>query len=116
MKNYFQRIDLYSVKFTEILLRNKSITIILSISFALICGYGGQNLNFSTNYRVFFSESNPELKAFESFQSTYTKNDNVLFVVKKKDSGSIFNDSDLSAIKELTEQAWQIDFHRGCYK
>ena len=110
MKNYFQRIDLYSVKFTEILLRNKSITIILSISFALICGYGGQNLNFSTNYRVFFSESNPELKAFESFQSTYTKNDNVLFVVKKKDSGSIFNDSDLSAIKELTEQAWQIPY------
>ena len=110
MKNYFQRIDLYSVKFTEILLRNKSTTIILSISFALICGYGGQNLNFSTNYRVFFSESNPELKAFESFQSTYTKNDNVLFVVKKKDSGSIFNDSDLSAIKELTEQAWQIPY------
>ena len=110
MKNYFQRIDLYSVKFTEMLLRNKALTIILSISFALICGYGAQNLNFSTNYRVFFSESNPELKAFESFQSTYTKNDNVLFVVKKKDSGSIFNNSDLLAIKELTEQAWQIPY------
>ncbi len=108
MKNYFQRIDLYSVKFTEILLRNKSITIILSISFALICGYGAKNLEFSTNYRVFFSESNPELKAFESFQSTYTKNDNVLFVIKKKDSGSVFNNGDLSAIKKLTDQAWQI--------
>ncbi|MEL0278781.1 MAG: MMPL family transporter [Deltaproteobacteria bacterium] len=110
MKNYFQKIDLYSVKFTEVLLRNKALTIILSISFALICGYGAQNLKFSTNYRVFFSESNPELKAFESFQSTYTKNDNVLFVVKKKDSGSIFNSDDLSAIKELTEQAWQIPY------
>ena len=110
MKNYFQKIDLYSVKFTEVLLRNKALTIILSISFALICGYGAQNLKFSTNYRVFFSESNPELKAFESFQSTYTKNDNVLFVVKKKDLGSIFNSDDLSAIKELTEQAWQIPY------
>ena len=110
MKNYFQRIDLYSVKFTEILLRNKSITIILSISFALVCGYGAKNLKFSTNYRVFFSESNPELKAFESFQSTYTKNDNVLFVIKKKDSGSVFNNCDLSAIKKLTDQAWQIPY------
>ena len=110
MKNYFQRIDLYSVKFTEILLRNKSITIILSISFALVCGYGAKNLKFSTNYRVFFSESNPELKAFESFQSTYTKNDNVLFVIKKKDSGSVFNNGDLSAIKKLTDQAWQIPY------
>ena len=101
MQNYFQRIDLYSVKFTEVLLRNKLLTIILSIFFALICGVGAQNLKFSTNYRVFFSESNPELKAFESFQSTYTKNDNVLFVIKKKDSGSIFNNSDLSAVKKL---------------
>ena len=87
MKNYFQKIDLYSVKFTEILLRNKSLTIVLSIFLTLICGYGAQNLKFSTNYRVFFSDSNPELKAFESFQSTYTKNDNVLFVLKKKGSG-----------------------------
>ena len=110
MKNYFQQIDLYSVKFTKTLLQNKFITIILSIFFALICGYGAQNPKFSTNYRVFFSESNPELKAFESFQSTYTKNDNVLFVIKKKDSGSIFNNSDLSAIKKLTEQAWQIPY------
>ena len=110
MKNYFQKIDLYSVKFTEILLRNKLLTIVLSIFLTLICGYGAQNLKFSTNYRVFFSDSNPELKAFESFQSTYTKNDNVLFVIKKKGSGSIFNNSDLSAIKELTEQAWQIPY------
>ena len=110
MQNYFQKIDLYSVKFTEVLLQNKLITIILSIFFALICGFGAQNLKFSTNYRVFFSESNPELKAFESFQSTYTKNDNVLFVIKKKDSGSIFNNSDLSAVKKLTEQAWQIPY------
>ena len=110
MKNYFQKIDLYSVKFTEILLRNKSLTIVLSIFLTLICGYGAQNLKFSTNYRVFFSDSNPELKAFESFQSTYTKNDNVLFVLKKKGSGNIFNNSDLSAIKELTEQAWQIPY------
>ncbi len=110
MQNYFQKIDLYSVKFTEVLLQNKLLTIILSIFFALICGVGAQNLKFSTNYRVFFSESNPELKAFESFQSTYTKNDNVLFVIKKKDSGSIFNNGDLSAVKKLTEQAWQIPY------
>ena len=110
MQNYFQKIDLYSVKFTEVLLQNKLLTVILSIFFALICGFGAQNLKFSTNYRVFFSESNPELKAFESFQSTYTKNDNVLFVIKKKDSGSIFNNSDLSAVKKLTEKAWQIPY------
>ena len=84
MKNYFQKIDLYSVKFTEVLLRNKALTIILSISFALICGYGAQNLKFSTNYRVFFSESNPELKAFESFQSTILKMTMYFLLLKRK--------------------------------
>ena len=110
MNNYFQEIDKFSVKLTELVIQNKWKTILLTLLFTLACGYGAKNLAFSTNYRVFFSESNPELKAFESFQSTYTKNDNVLFVVKKNKPGNVFNDSDLTAIKEITERAWQIPY------
>ena len=110
MNNYFQEIDKFSVKLTELVIRNKWTTILFTLLFTLACGYGAKNLAFSTNYRVFFSESNPELKAFESFQSTYTKNDNVLFVVKKNEPGNVFNDSDLTAIKEITERAWQIPY------
>ena len=110
MNNYFQEIDKFSVKLTELVIRNKWTTILFTLLFTLACGYGAKNLAFSTNYRVFFSESNPELKAFESFQSTYTKNDNVLFVVKKNRPGNVFNDSDLTAIKEITERAWQIPY------
>ena len=110
MNNYFQEIDKFSVKLTELVIQNKWTTILLTLLFTLACGYGAKNLAFSTNYRVFFSESNPELKAFESFQSTYTKNDNVLFVVKKNKPGNVFNDSDLTAIKEITERAWQIPY------
>ena len=110
MNNYFQEIDKFSVKLTELVIRNKWTTILFTLLLTLACGYGAKNLAFSTNYRVFFSESNPELKAFESFQSTYTKNDNVLFVVKKNEPGNVFNDSDLTAIKEITERAWQIPY------
>ena len=31
---------------------------------------GGQFLDFSNNYRVFFSDKNPELVAFDRFQET----------------------------------------------
>ena len=110
MKNYFQEIDKFSVQLTELVIRNKWTTILLTLLFTLACGYGAKNLAFSTNYRVFFSENNPELKAFESFQSTYTKNDNVLFLVKKNRPGDIFNNNDLTAIKEITERAWQIPY------
>ena len=42
---------------------------------------GGRLLDFSNDYRVFFSDKNPELVAFDNFQATYTKNDNILFVL-----------------------------------
>ena len=110
MNSYFQEIDKFSVKLTELVIKNKWKTILLTLLFTIVCGYGAKNLAFSTNYRVFFSESNPELRAFESFQNTYTKNDNVLFVVEKNEPGNVFNDNDLSAIREITEKAWQIPY------
>ena len=42
---------------------------------------GGRFLWFDTDYRVFFSEDNPQLKAFDELQNVYGKNDNVLFVL-----------------------------------
>ena len=43
-----------------------------------IAASGGRFLEFSSDYRVFFSEDNPQLLAFEALEDTYTKNDNVL--------------------------------------
>ncbi|MEM8684826.1 MAG: MMPL family transporter, partial [Pseudomonadota bacterium] len=43
------------------------------------------------------------------FQDTYTKNDNVLFVVKPTD-GNVFSAESLTAIEAITEAAWQIPF------
>ncbi|MEN8107748.1 MAG: MMPL family transporter [Pseudomonadota bacterium] len=83
--------------------------ILLSLALVALTGNGGRYLEFSNNYRVFFSPDNPELLAFEDFQQTYTKNDNILFVLQSAD-GKVFSPRTAAAIEQLTEQAWQIPY------
>ena len=52
-----------------------------SLAIAVIAGSGASNLAFNNDYRVFFSDDNPEMLAFEKLQRTYTKIDNILFTV-----------------------------------
>ncbi|MEN8197641.1 MAG: hypothetical protein ABFS30_14175, partial [Pseudomonadota bacterium] len=48
---------------------------IIAFSLALVvtAASGVQFLGFATNYRVFFSDDNPYLQAFEELQNVYTK-------------------------------------------
>ena len=70
---------------------------------------GAHLLKFSTDYRIFFSAGNPNLIAFENLQNTYTKADNVMFVIKPKD-GDVFTPHTLKAIQEITEESWQLPY------
>lgn len=74
-----------------------------------LAGLGGRALGFSNDYRIFFSKENPQLLAFERLQNTYTKSDNVLFVIAPAD-GTVFTPRTLEAVQWLTEQAWQIPY------
>ncbi|MES9924705.1 MAG: MMPL family transporter [Candidatus Thiodiazotropha endolucinida] len=95
--------------FFRFVLNNRLLVIFLAITISLLMGSGIQHLAFSNDYRMFFSEENPQLKAFEQLQNTYTKNDNVLFVIAPKD-GKVFTRETLSAVAELTKESWQIPY------
>ena len=77
----------------------------VSLVLLVVAGWGGQNLKFTNDYRVFFSDENPELAAFEDLQDTYTKNDNVLFMLLPED-GDVFSSETLQAVAYLTEASW----------
>ncbi|MET0061585.1 MAG: MMPL family transporter [Candidatus Thiodiazotropha endolucinida] len=95
--------------FFRFVLNNRLLVIFLAITISLLMGSGIQHLAFSNDYRMFFSEENPQLKAFEQLQNTYTKNDNVLFVIAPKD-GKVFTRETLTAVAELTKESWQIPY------
>lgn len=109
MGSYFRKVDDWAASLTRWVIAYKWIVLLLAVLLAGVIGSGAKYLEFSTNYRVFFSKANPELQAFEHLQNTYTKNDNFLFVVAPKD-GVVFNAEILTAIEELTEEAWKIPY------
>ncbi|MAY43168.1 MULTISPECIES: MMPL family transporter [unclassified Neptuniibacter] len=83
--------------------------ILLTMLFVFGSAYGAKNLVFKSDYRVFFSEENPQLTAFESMQKIYSKSDNVAFIISPND-GEVFTPKTLKAIQELTTESWQIPF------
>lgn len=64
-------------------------------------------LTFTNSYRVFFDADNPELLALDAVENTYTKNDNVMFVVTPAND-NVFTHEGLALVAELTARAWQL--------
>ncbi len=89
--------------------RNRVTSLIIALVVAMAAASGGQFLGFTNDYRVFFSGDDPHLLAFENLQDTYTKNDNVLFVIAP-DDGKVFTNDTLAAISDLTDRAWGTPF------
>ncbi|WP_424946171.1 efflux RND transporter permease subunit [Candidatus Spongiihabitans sp.] len=99
----------FAIKWGSWVTRNRILTLALSLMLAMAAASGVQFLGFTNDYRVFFSGDDPHLLAFENLQSTYTKNDNVLFVIAP-DDGKVFTRDTLAAISQLTDRAWQTPF------
>ena len=109
MGAYFKAIDRFAARLTQRVIRHRGLVLLGAALVAVLIGAGARHLEFSTNYRVFFSEANPELQAFEELQNTYTKNDNFFFVVEPQE-GAAFDRDTMAAVEELTEAAWQIPY------
>ncbi len=101
--------DEFAVKLAQTVINHRWLVILATLLFTFLVASGAQYLQFSNNYRDFFSEANPELRAFEDLQSTYTKNDNIFFAIVPPD-GDVVSNETLSLVEELTERAWQIPY------
>ena len=78
---------------------------LITVILAFAAGSGGRFIGFDSDYHVFFSDDNPQLKAFEELQNKYTKDDNVFIVVEPK-NGDVFTPETLAALEELTANSW----------
>ena len=84
-------------------------TILFSLLLAFAAAGGAQKLSFKSDYRIFFSEDDPQLVAYESMQKIYNKSDSVSFIVVPE-SGDVFTAKHLAGLQELTKQSWQVPY------
>ncbi len=96
-------------RYTNFIIRWRWLVIVMAITATALLAAGAKNLGFNNEYRVFFSEDNPHLQAFDQLQETYTKNDNILFIITP-DDGEVFSHDTLAAIEEVTREAWLLPF------
>nr|VFJ59042.1 MAG: hypothetical protein BECKDK2373C_GA0170839_106911 [Candidatus Kentron sp. DK] len=75
----------------------------------LMLATGIRNLEFAGNYRVFFSEDNPQLQAFDELEKTYTQDDNIIFLLIPEND-QVFTRETLAAVQDLTKAAWKIPY------
>ena len=73
------------------------------------CGQGKSFLEFSADYRIYFSKDNPQLLAYEAMENTYGKSGNVFFAVVPEDRDAT-SALALEAAAWLTEQSWKIPY------
>lgn len=82
--------------------------LVVLLGFVLIAAatFGGKNLYFRGDYKVFFEDNNPQKVAFEEMQSVFTRNETANIIIAPK-SGDIFNQKTLTLFWQMTEDAWQ---------
>ena len=96
-------------RYGQMLLRNRWLVILATLISVSFLAYGVRFLTYDSGTRVFFSKDNPQLLALEALENTYSKSDNLIFVIAPED-GNVFTHATLTAIEDLTEAAWQIPY------
>ena len=95
--------------YSNLVIKWRWLVILLSVVGVMLIASGAKHLTFDNDYRVFFSDENPELVAFEKLQNTYNKEDNIIIALTPK-NGELFTAENLSAVEWLTNEAWQIPY------
>lgn len=89
------------------------LTLLISTLLIFVMSAGAANLLFTTDFRTYFSDDNPQLKAFEQIEADFNKQDTLVFLVEQSnETDSILNPVTLDFIRLLTNAAWQIPYSR----
>ena len=93
--------------YVGLVIRWRWLVLLSVLALAAVCISGVRFLELEGDYRYHFTPTNPELVAFEHIEQTYTRVDNILFVLVTQD-GDVFTSDTLEAVLWLTAQGWQI--------
>ncbi len=91
------------------ILRRRWLVVALATLVMLATTAGVRFITVTNDYRVLFSEDNPQLAAFNALENTYSVSNTALIAIAPRE-GSVFTREALGAVEELTEAAWRVPY------
>jgi len=98
-------------KISSWILTKRWLWVLITIIMVGVSFMGMKNIYLDPDARVFFDPKNPDRIALDRFESSFAKDDNLMFVVVPKD-GETFTPETLAAIGDITENTWLLPFVR----
>ena len=98
-----------SKRFSQAVIARRWLVIFTTLLICLPLGFGVKFLTISQESRDMFGPKNPQLRAFEELEQTFTRVENIFFVLAPKE-GDIFTPETLLVIENLTEEAWTTEY------
>ena len=102
-------LDARVVTLTRAILHRRWLVIAATVLMCFAVGAGAARIVMSTHYRYFFAATDPHYQAFQRLESIYTKQDNLMFVIRAP-VDDVFAVSTLTEIKRLTDAAWKLPY------
>ncbi len=96
-------------RYIAAVLRRRWLVVVLATLVMLAITAGARFITITNDYRVLFSEDNPQLAAFDALENTYSASNAALIAIAPR-AGSVFTREALGAIEELTEAAWRAPY------
>ena len=93
----------------DLLIRFRYLFAILSIVATALLASGAKNLYLESDYKIYFKDNDPQLSAHDKMQDTYTKTDNIAYLIRPND-GEIFTAEMIGILHEITERSWLTPF------
>ena len=100
--------DKFYTQLSELTLKNRVLVLMISLLVIVGAAFGLKPLidDYSLDYRVLFSEKNPQFIAFLAMEEAYGKRDNIMIVIEPEDS-NVYTKRNILMIQNLTNAAWQ---------
>ena len=96
-------------RYSAAILRFRWLVVLLTTLVMLGMTVGARFITVSHDYRILFSENNPQLLAFDALERTYSASNTALIAVAPR-AGTVFTRKALGTIEELTEAAWRTPY------
>ena len=102
MKNLLLSLNKYFATVPGQLIPYRKTVLILALLSTIFMGYGASRFVLDTSFDVWFSESDPAIKALDEFRDQFGSDDGLFIVYEAKD-GDVFSNKSLTLVSEITE-------------